>query len=89
MATENTTSNTLDGLAVMTNGAFSRPQKQRDGGKGTMQDIAEELHAQHEDVRYLRRSVTMLLRSDAARDAAINILSACVQCLGKEVGLPN
>ena len=51
MATENTTSHTLDGLAIMTNGAFSRLQKQR--------------------------------------DAAINILSAGVQCLGKEVGLPN
>jgi hypothetical protein len=49
--------------------------------------IAEELSATHEDVRDLRCSVNMLVRNDAAQDAAINPLTARVQRLEKKVGL--
>jgi prefoldin subunit 5 len=57
--------------------------------KGTMQDMAEELNAMHEDVRYLRHSVDMLVRSDAAQDAAIKTLTARVTRLERKVGLAN
>ncbi len=56
---------------------------------GTMQDMVQELNATHEDVRYLRRSVDMLVRSDAAQDAAIKTLTARVTRLEKKVGLGN
>jgi hypothetical protein len=59
------------------------------GMKGTMQEIAEELTATHEDVRYLRRSMAILVRNDAAQDAAIKTLAARVQRLEKKVGLVN
>jgi chromosome segregation ATPase len=39
-----------------------------------MQDMLEELTATHEDVRYVRTSMTMLARSDAAHEAAIESL---------------
>ena len=54
-----------------------------------LKDMAEELTATHEDVRYLRRSMDMLVRNDAAQDAAINTLSARVTRLEKKVGLAN
>jgi len=57
--------------------------------KSTMSDMAEELTATHEDVRYLRRSMDMLVRNDAAQDAAINTLTARVTRLEKKVGLAN
>ena len=57
--------------------------------KGMMQDMVQELNATHEDVRYLRRSVDMLVRSDAAQDAAIKTLTARVTRLEKKVGLGN
>jgi hypothetical protein len=57
--------------------------------KGIMQDMVEELNATHEDVRYLRRSVDMLVRNDAAQDAAIKTLTASVTLLEKKVGLAN
>jgi len=57
--------------------------------KDTMKDMVEELTATHEDVRYLRRSVDMLVRNDAAQDAAIKTLATRVQRLEKKVGLAN
>jgi regulator of replication initiation timing len=59
------------------------------GMKGTMQEMVEELTATHEDVRYLRRSVDMLVHNDVAQDAAIKILTARVTRLEKKVGLAN
>jgi prefoldin subunit 5 len=59
------------------------------GMKDMIKDMAEELNATHEDVRYLRRSVDMLVRSDAAQDAAIKTLTARVTRLEKKVGLAN
>jgi hypothetical protein len=54
-----------------------------------MKDMAEELTATHEDVRYVRNTVTKLVRNDVAQDAAINTLSARVARLEKKVGLAN
>jgi type II secretory pathway component PulM len=71
MATHNHKPTTLDDLAVMINGGFTTMQEQIDDVKGTMKDMAEELNATLEDVRYLRRSADMLVRNDAAQDAAI------------------
>jgi hypothetical protein len=57
------------------------------GMKGTMQEMAQELTATHEDVRYLRRSVDMLVHNDVAQDAAIKALTARVTRLEKKLGL--
>jgi hypothetical protein len=54
---------------------------------GLIKDMAEELNTTHKGVRYLRRSVDMLVRNDAAQDAAIKTLSARVTRLEKNVGL--
>jgi hypothetical protein len=80
---------TLDDLAAMINGGFAHVQKQIDDVKGTMTEMAEELTAIHEDVRYLRRSVDMLVCNDAAQDTAIQTLTARVTRLEKKVGLAN
>ena len=41
---------------------------------GLMKDMLQELSATHEDVRYVRTSMTMLAHSDAAHEAAIESL---------------
>jgi ABC-type transporter Mla subunit MlaD len=84
---------TLDDLAVMINQGFTETQKhidrQLDNMDGVLKDVVEELNATHQDVRYLRRSVDMLIRNDVAQDAAINTLMARVTRLEKKVGLTN
>ena len=57
--------------------------------KDTMQEMLDELNATHEDVRDIRRTVTALVRNDAAQDAAIKILTARITRLKKKVGLAN
>jgi chromosome segregation ATPase len=52
-------------------------------------DMLEELNATHQDVRYLRRSVDMLVRSNAAQDAAIKTLATRVTRLEKKISLAN
>ena len=52
-------------------------------------DMLEKLSATHEDVRYLRRSVDMLVRSNAAQDAAIKTLAIHVTRLEKKISLAN
>jgi hypothetical protein len=59
------------------------------GTKDTRKGMAEELNATHEAVRYLWRSVDMLVRNDAAQDAAIKTLTARIPRLEKKVGLAN
>jgi cell division protein FtsB len=49
--------------------------------------MMEDLTATHEAVRYLWRSVDMLVRDDAAQDAAMKTLTARVTHLEKKVGL--
>jgi chromosome segregation ATPase len=87
---------TLDDLAAMIHEGFKTTASKEDvtefraemsSLKSTMSDMAEELTATHEDVRSLRRSVDMLLRNDAAQDAAINTLTARVTRLEKNIGL--
>ena len=57
--------------------------------KGTLKDVVQELNATHEDVRYIRTTVNLLVRNDVAQDAAIKTLTARVARLEKKVGLAN
>ena len=57
--------------------------------EGVLKDVVQELTTTHEDVRCIRTTVNLLVRNDAAQDAAIKILSACVARLEKKVGLAN
>jgi predicted DNA-binding ArsR family transcriptional regulator len=87
---------TLDDLAAMINEGFKSTASKEDikelraemgNLKSTMSDMAEELNATHGDVRYLRRSMDMLVRNDAVQDAALKTLTARVTRLEKKVGL--
>ena len=88
---------TLNDLAAMINHGFSETQKHADAQvallqgelTGIMKDMVEELTATHEDVRYIRTTVSLLVRNDVAQDAAIKTLSARVARLEKKVGLAN
>jgi regulator of replication initiation timing len=91
---------TLDDLAAMMNQGFTETQQHMDGQldalreemsgmQGAMQDMLEELTATHADVRHIRSTVDMLVKSDAAQDAAITDLTARVTRLEKKVGLTN
>jgi hypothetical protein len=88
---------TLDDLAAMINHSFTEAQKHADAQvallkgelTGIMKDMVEELTATHEDVRYIRTTVSLLVRNDVAQDAAIKTLSARVARLEKKVGLAN
>jgi hypothetical protein len=60
-----------------------------DDMKSVLRDVVQELHATHEDVRYIRTTVNLLVRNDVAQDAAIKTLSAHVARLEKKVGLAN
>jgi uncharacterized coiled-coil protein SlyX len=53
------------------------------GMNGVLKDVVKELHATHEDVRYLQRSMDMLVR----QDAALKTLTARVTRLEKKVAL--
>jgi prefoldin subunit 5 len=55
--------------------------------KGFMTEMMEELTTTHEDVRYVRTTVTMLAQSDAAYDAAIESLRKRVERVEKKVGI--
>jgi hypothetical protein len=63
---------TIEDLAVMINQSFTETQKHmhtqfaalKGELTGIMTDMAEELTATHEDVRSVRTTVTMLVRSD-------------------------
>jgi hypothetical protein len=87
----------LDDLAAIINRSFTEAQKHTDAQlaalrgelTGIMKDMAEELTATHEDVRYIRTTVNLLVRNDVAQDAAIKTLSARVARLEKKVGITN
>ena len=86
-------STTLDDLTAMINQGFTETQQyldtRLDEMKGVLTDVVQELHATHEDVRYIRTTVNLLVRNDVAQDAAIKTLSARVARLEKKVGLTN
>jgi chaperonin cofactor prefoldin len=52
-----------------------------------MKDMMEELTATHEDVRYMRNTMTMLVRSDAAHEAAIASLRKRLERVERKVGI--
>jgi hypothetical protein len=54
---------------------------------GLMKEMMEELTATHEDVRYVRNTVTMLVTSDAAHEAALESLRTRVERVEKKVGI--
>jgi hypothetical protein len=54
---------------------------------GFMQDMLGELTATHEDMRSVRRTVTMLVKSDAAHEAAIESLRKRVERVERKVGI--
>jgi hypothetical protein len=55
--------------------------------KGLMTEMLGELTATHEDVRYVRNTVTMLVRSDAAHEAAIASLRKRMERVERKVGM--
>jgi hypothetical protein len=55
--------------------------------RGIMTDMMQELTATHEDVRSVRTTVTMLVRSDAAHEAAIESLRTRVERVERKVGI--
>jgi septation ring formation regulator EzrA len=54
---------------------------------GLMQDMLEELTATHDDVRYVRTTVTTLAQSDATHEAAIESLTKRVERVERKVGI--
>jgi septal ring factor EnvC (AmiA/AmiB activator) len=54
---------------------------------GLMQEMLDELTATHEDVRSVRNTVTMLARSDAAHEAAIESLRKRLERVERKVGM--
>jgi predicted nucleic acid-binding Zn-ribbon protein len=54
---------------------------------GLMKDMLQELTATHEDVRYVRTTVTTLAQSDAAHEAAIESLRKRVERVERKVGI--
>jgi len=55
--------------------------------KGLMKDILEELTATHEDVRAVRKTANMLVKSDAAHEAAIESLRKRLERVERKVGI--
>jgi hypothetical protein len=92
MAKKNTT---IKDLAVMINHSFTETQQHMDAQvaalkgelTGIMKDMAEELTATHEDVRDVRTSVNMLVRTNAAHEAAIESLRKRVERVERKVGI--
>jgi hypothetical protein len=54
---------------------------------GLMKDMLEEVTATHEDVRSVRNTVTMLVKSDAAHEAAIESLRKRLDRVERNVGI--
>ena len=55
--------------------------------KGLVTEMMEELTATHEDVCYVRTTVNMLARSDAAHEAAIESLRKRLERVERKVGI--
>jgi chaperonin cofactor prefoldin len=55
--------------------------------KGLMKDMLEELTATHEDVRLVRNTANMLVKSDAAHEAAIESLRKRLDRVERKVGI--
>ena len=78
---------TIEKLAEITQRGFidveKRLDERMDKGfteiKETMKEMVTELTATHADVRHIKGTTDVLVRSDAAQDAAIKDLTARVQ----------
>ena len=57
------------------------------GLTGLMQDMLEALSATHDDVRYVRTTVTTLARSDAAHEVAIGSLRKGLERVERKRGM--
>src|SRR5215216_4640396 len=55
--------------------------------KGLMKDMLEELTATHEDVRSVHNTANMLVKSDAAHEAAIEPLRKRLERVERKVGI--
>jgi predicted nucleic acid-binding Zn-ribbon protein len=55
--------------------------------RGLMQDMLEELTATHADVRHIRHTTEMLVKSDAAHEAAIESLRKRLERVERKVGI--
>ena len=55
--------------------------------EGVLQDVVAELNATHDDVRYVRTTVTTLAQSDATHEAAIESLTKRVERVERKVGI--
>jgi hypothetical protein len=77
----------------MINHGFTETQKHMDHRLDKVEqiqkDMLEELTATHEDVRYVRITVTILVTSDAAQDAAIASLRKRLERVERKDGLAN
>jgi hypothetical protein len=80
LATRATVSAVMETVAETTEGVTEL--------KGLMKDMPEELNATHEDVRYVRTTVTMLVTSEAAHEAAIASLRKRLERVERKVGIP-
>jgi hypothetical protein len=83
---------TVEGLATQetVNAVMETAAETKEGVtelKGLVTDMMQELTATHEDVRYVRNTVTMLVRSDAAHEAAIESLRTRVERVERKVGI--
>jgi hypothetical protein len=54
---------------------------------GLMKEMLEDLTATHEDVRYVRTTMTTLVQSDAAHEAAIESLRKRLDRVERKVGI--
>ncbi len=54
---------------------------------GLMKEMLQEVTATHEDVRYVRTTVTMLSRTDTAHEAAIESLRKRLERVERKVGI--
>jgi DNA repair ATPase RecN len=78
-ATQETVSAVVETMAEMKEGVTEL--------KRGMKDMMEEITATHEDVRYVRASMTMLARSDASHEAAIESLRRRLERVERKVGI--
>jgi hypothetical protein len=80
---------TIEKLAEMINEGFTTTATKEDIQRveHIQRDMLKELTATHEDVRYLRNTVTMLVQSEAAQDAAIMSLRERLERVERKIGI--
>ena len=80
---------TVEDLAEMINKGFTETQRHVDNRidevNAIQKNMLAELNATHEDVRYLRNTVSSLTHGEAAQDAAIENLETRVHHLEKNI----